>query len=591
MKGSRINLKFFLKELSAPDFQSLSLFRILLGIFLLWDFIFSLHPDFIIFFTNNGILPLTTASHFSLGARVFAPVYAFDAPWLLALFQTVYVTAIVCFIVGFRTKFANWVLFFCTIVMHYRNPLILSGAESLIRLFLLWTLFLPLNRYWSVDAALRLLPRDTPVPMLFRVGIKLQLVFLYVFSGMYKLLGTAWLVGVAPALAMMDGVYGTPLGTALAHQFSSAIPVVSVGVIAFQLAFPLLVYSPWYNVYTRSVALVGAALLHISFIFLLEIGLFPYLCIAYLALIVPDRWWDTLFARRRARLEQISIYFEPGCSFCEKIARILREFCLSPYTPIHPADIDPHMLALLQRHQSWLVVDKKTGIIWTKWEAVAFVLRQNPLTWVFGFLTDVFICKKIFAWLYDYIGRNRPHLSAATRIFFPFKTTERAPRTAVIYLCGTLIVLAFFSNALYFPPVRKEIQPPQALGKLINFTQTRQTWDLFAPTPSHFTYSYEIVGITRAIQEIDLRMLFEQGAMYPLPEGRLEFASHRWLKYFRRLFEQENKRALASALLRLCNGELISISATLTKTPLFVEGESGKSIRVHENVHCVNQNQ
>ena len=77
--------------------------------------------------------------------------------------------------------------------LYWRNVYVVSGAEDLARLLLIWCLFLPLNRYWSVDAALDPQSRERPYPVLPFVALRLQIVSLYVFSGLFKLAGARWL--------------------------------------------------------------------------------------------------------------------------------------------------------------------------------------------------------------------------------------------------------------------------------------------------------------------------------------------------------------------------------------------------------------
>src|SRR6185295_471337 len=92
--------------------------------------------------------------------------------------------------------------------LYWRNPLITSGAENLSRLALLWCLFLPMARYWSVDAAMDPKPRDRHYPGLPFVAIRLQLCSVYVFAALFKLLGEPWRDGSAIALALSDTLYG-----------------------------------------------------------------------------------------------------------------------------------------------------------------------------------------------------------------------------------------------------------------------------------------------------------------------------------------------------------------------------------------------
>src|SRR6185369_10292474 len=179
---------------------------------------------------------------------------------------------------------------------------------------LLWCLFLPMARHWSVDAALDPAPRDRPHPTLPFVAIRLQIASLYLFAALFKLAGRPWRTGEALAMAMSDNVFGgTAVSRLLVDHAPGLLHVATYGVVGFQLAFPFLIYAPWRNDAARAIALAGTALMHVAFIVCLNVGGFPYLCLAMLLLLVPDRWLDRLWRRRRTRLAAITIFYEPGC--------------------------------------------------------------------------------------------------------------------------------------------------------------------------------------------------------------------------------------------------------------------------------------
>src|SRR5262249_4475459 len=160
---------------------------------------------------------------------------------------------------------------------NWRNPFAVTGAETLSRLMLLWCLFLPMNRYWALDAALDPRPRTRAYPILPFLAIRWQLCSIYFFSALFKLQGTPWREGSAISWALGDTIYGnTWLGMLLVEQAPLLLFYSTYAVVLFQLALPLLLYSPWRNDLLRGMGLAGAVALHVSFIFCLNIGSFPY---------------------------------------------------------------------------------------------------------------------------------------------------------------------------------------------------------------------------------------------------------------------------------------------------------------------------
>src|SRR5262249_28602399 len=112
-----------------------------------------------------------------------------------------YPIALVAFGAGYRTRWSNAIVFVLNSTLFWRNPYILSGAEDLARLLLLWCLFLPMSRYWSVDAALDPQPRERPWPTLPFVALRLPITSVYFFAGIFKLAG----LGMARRLRRRPG--------------------------------------------------------------------------------------------------------------------------------------------------------------------------------------------------------------------------------------------------------------------------------------------------------------------------------------------------------------------------------------------------
>ena len=105
------------------DLRSLALFRVCLGLILLADLGIragDLHPHY----TDAGVL---RADEIAL-------------------------------LVGFYTRAATFLSFVLLLSLHNRNPLVLHGGDSLLRLLLFWSLLLPLGACWSLDRRLGLEP-------------------------------------------------------------------------------------------------------------------------------------------------------------------------------------------------------------------------------------------------------------------------------------------------------------------------------------------------------------------------------------------------------------------------------------------------
>jgi Vitamin K-dependent gamma-carboxylase len=486
----------------SPNFQALSAFRFLFAGYLLVQFA-SLLPYYDAFYGAAGILPLTAlaADYRMFGVASLLPLMRLlDASGIGAIIPIALPLSLVALAAGYRTRWAGGVALALEAYLYWRNPVVATGAEVLAWLLLLWCLFLPINRYWSIDAALDRLPRRRDWPALPFFAIRLQIASLYFFSALFKLEGEPWQKGYALIWTLQDTVFAaTPAGLFFVEHAPGVITIVNYLVIVFQLAFPYLIYSPWRNELTRAIAIAGSALMHLSFIAFLNIGGFPYICLVMLMLLVPDAWMDRLLRRRRERSRGLAIYYEPGCGFCEKVARLLREFLLAPEVKVRPASADRAALRLLTRHGSWVVVDPK-GKAHLKWRAVAYVLAQCPLTSPLGWLTDLPILRSAMARVYDCIGACRRALGAVTRIVLPFRSDPPIGRFALA-LNGTLAALALLCNLVNLDQWTVD-RPEQGihfttyegvrngLQEFFALTQVHQDWALFSPIPTHYYWSF-----------------------------------------------------------------------------------------------------
>lgn len=538
----------------ADAYYSYGLFRILLALCLGAEFFILIAPYYTSLITDAGVYSSHLAQLEASGSLRTSLLFFTDHPLAHAAVIAVFTLALLAFGFGYHTRIATLVLLLAYTTIIYRNPHMRAGADMLMRALLVWTFFLPVNRYFSVDAALDPNPRERPYPVLPLACIKIQLVMIYVFSAIYKLAGPLWLDGSAIETALMGNMYGSKdFGLWFVNNLGGILPVLTYAVIIFQFSFSFLIYSPWYNDYTRAFAIAGTFLMHMSFMLMLNIGMFPFVCYAYLVLLVPQHWWSFFLKRRRERLAPIQIFYDPDCGFCRKMGLLLREFCLPLTTPVLPASANEKALALLQEHYSWVLIDH-TGSYRLKWDAVAYVLKQSPAFFWLGHLTDLPFLRTPFTKFYDWIGAHRPQLGTLTALFFKERTL-RNPGVVKQAICvGFMGVLLFYQittlprPAIQVPWVQQmadALRTPDYgwARRAVWAMQLEQRWDLFAPYPEYNTTRINITGYLADGRSIDLQDRLPYRLVGIAENGRmLDFANHKWLKHFSRLSPRAPRR-------------------------------------------------
>ncbi len=279
------------------DLRSLAAFRIGLGVLLLID-IGLRAADLTAHYTDAGVLPRRLLT--SLGDPLHVSLYLAGGSrlWVGALFALT-MAAAVSLLLGYRTRSATVLAWVLLVSLHNRNPRILNGGDTLLRLLLFWGMFLPLGARFSVDRRRSEPPDRRHEHELWfggpSIALVLQIVMLYAFSATLKT-GRDWWQGTAAFYALSLDSFTTPLGQWLS-QFPSALRVGTYATLLTEWAAPILILSPLCFVASRAVVLVALVLMHLGVAATLRLNLFPWVDVVALAPLVPAAMWDRLAAR------------------------------------------------------------------------------------------------------------------------------------------------------------------------------------------------------------------------------------------------------------------------------------------------------
>jgi len=290
------------KTVFSIDLRSLALFRIGLGLILLLDLAVKSF-DLKDFYTDQGILPraawleVTNQWHWSLHSM------SGQTPLILFLFLLAALAAI-ALIAGFHSRLATIICWVLTVSLTNRNGYILQGGDNLLCVLCFWSMFLPIGKRWSVDAyrtAKNSLSgnKNTDLPkQVFNfatIAVILQVLYLYFFTALLKT-GAPWRETFEAAFyAVSLQHFATPIGT-IFLDYPGLLKFGTAFVMVTELLVPLIVLSPYFHLPLR---LLGVALLyslHISFLLMLHIGLFPLIDFVALTLLLPSAIWVS-FAR------------------------------------------------------------------------------------------------------------------------------------------------------------------------------------------------------------------------------------------------------------------------------------------------------
>lgn len=262
------------------------------------------------FFTDEGVLPLEVLKAYNWNPYYFSLHAVSGALWWQVLLFLVNALCIFLLIRGYRTRLLTFICWVFLTSLQNRNPFILQGGDDLLRLILLWGIFLPWGERYSGKASSY---PDRSFSFA-HVGYILLIASVYFFSALLKTHAEWHEEGTALYYALSLDQLRLPLGTLL-YQFPGLMKVLTPGVYYLELLAPLLIVLPVTNYRIRLAGVIAIGLLHIGIAGTLYVGLFYIIGLVTLLGMLPSAWMDRLDARLGIRRQAIEEEAEPPAGF------------------------------------------------------------------------------------------------------------------------------------------------------------------------------------------------------------------------------------------------------------------------------------
>ncbi len=289
----------FLLEDSRIDTRALAVLRMGLGVLLIVDTLLRLR-NFTYFYTDNGPVPYDVVAPVIYNYPTAAfPIWEFTThPALTAALFIASLVAGVLLIAGYKTRVVTVIAFLLVCAIDARNPFVLSYADLLFHLLLLWAIFLPLGERWSIDANLRIRSPNESVTSIWAMLILFQMVNMYLSNAYFKLQPDySWSGDVLPVLLTLDHI--TFEHVTLFNTYTLPLEIASFAWLVLMLISPLLFFLRGYPRALLTAALFGA---HLSMAITLRIGAFPYASMLGVILFIqPGVWNDAAAFLHRAQ--------------------------------------------------------------------------------------------------------------------------------------------------------------------------------------------------------------------------------------------------------------------------------------------------
>ena len=285
------------------DARPLGLFRIAFALLMLKEAIYHFFVAEV-WYSDAGMLPARMLSR--VAPNMPTLMSSLSDTWMAMLFFGLWAVVALLLLVGWQTRLMsalNWVLLISVI---NRNPLVATGADSVMQAFAFWSFFLPLGRAYALDARRR---GEQGAARVFAFPVRMlqiQIALIYVFTTIFKLQGQTWPSGDALYMAMQVRMHTFPLAEwMLANASVSVLRTLTYMALLIEGGFALLVFFPLFQPYLRAAGLVAGIGLHIVIALVMNIPNFPLVMITGYLVLIDPRWLNWV-KRRSLVLSQMT---------------------------------------------------------------------------------------------------------------------------------------------------------------------------------------------------------------------------------------------------------------------------------------------
>lgn len=277
--------------LFALDLRSLALFRICLGLVVLTDLGLRA-ADLDAHYTDWGVLPRDAVADAAWSPWRFSVYFAVgDAACVAGLFL-LQATLAVLLIAGVRTRLVTALSWIMLVSLHNRNTLVLNAGDTLLRLQLFWGMFLPLGARFAFDVRRRapLADGHNAFVSTATVAFIVQLCAVYWFAAALKR-SPSWWDGSALRYALHMDLMTKPAGLWL-RDIDWLLPPLTHASVRWEWIGPLLLFVPFRTEAFRLIAIGGFFAFHLGIYVLLQVGIFPLVCLCAWTALLPGSVWN-----------------------------------------------------------------------------------------------------------------------------------------------------------------------------------------------------------------------------------------------------------------------------------------------------------
>lgn len=269
------------------DARSLAAFRIAVPLLIVTDVAMR-------FNSAQGLLSADGVVPWSLVRTIANPWILTTFGWVGAIPQPSILLGILALAalglcLGWRTRLMTFICWIGVCALQTRNPLVMTVGDTILRLSLFWSLFLPLNGIWTSHPS-----RQSSVLSAASVAYVVQLCLAYWVAAALKT-APSWINDFTALEKALHLAYDARPWTQALLAYPRFLKVATAGALIFEWLGPLLILIPWRSEKWRLATVLGFMAFHlVGIASLMKLGIVCWaFTIAWIPLL-PGVFWNSL---------------------------------------------------------------------------------------------------------------------------------------------------------------------------------------------------------------------------------------------------------------------------------------------------------
>lgn len=268
------------------DDRSIAVFRILLGISVLYNIALLKLPYVVEFWGLHTVIPIDILKNMN-GPRSISIFDYIRNDTFAYIYCVIAIISACLFTLGYKSKYNSILLFFMYWNFMQASANWCGGYDLINYNLLLWSIFLPLDNHFSIKP-----PKIKPsVSLAASIVLTCQICWIYFATGMAKY-GTAWTEGYAVKIMASDKWVTYKTAAFFANNIWVYKPLTYL-TLFFELTLPIFILFPLRKTpILRYIAILFLIGFHVSIFSIYDVANFSIAGLSIAAVLLPEAFWQ-----------------------------------------------------------------------------------------------------------------------------------------------------------------------------------------------------------------------------------------------------------------------------------------------------------